>query len=83
MGSKDSDEYLKGKFLKFLATQGFLKIMLDHFLVYDCREKITTSKIKKYSNYRYTLSYSGAEVVQAQIYQVINKDTKISLINHI
>lgn len=83
MGSKDSDEYLKGKFLKFLATQGFLKIMLDHFLVYDCREKITTSKIKKYSNYRYTLSYSGAEVVQAQIYQVINKDTKIALINHI
>lgn len=68
--------FYKGKFLKFLATQGFMKIMIDNFDVFDNKERLTDYKIKKYANYNYQLLYDGAEIVQAKIYdlEVINRD---------
>lgn len=79
-GSKEGDEYLKGKFLKFLATQGFLKLMVDNFFVYDYKTKIKDYDIDKYSNYRYKLSYDCAEVIQARLFEINNSDVQNEII---
>ena len=48
----DNKNFEKGQFLKFLATQGFLKILLDNFIVKDSKITLDQRVIFKYSKYR-------------------------------
>lgn len=81
--NEDNVNFYKGQFLKFLASQGFLKIMIDNFNVSDSRETLTVDKIKKYTNYNYKLFYNGAEVVQAKVYDITDDYARVNIINQI
>lgn len=70
VNNNNNINFYKGQFLKFLATQGYMKIMIDNFYVYDNKEKLTNSKIVKYASYNYRLVYDEAEIVLAKIYDL-------------
>ena len=48
----ENKNYQKGQFLKFLATQGFLRILLDNFIIKDRVFTLDQRIITKYSNYK-------------------------------
>lgn len=76
--NENNANFIKGRFLKFLASQGFLKIMLDNFDVANSKGRITEEKIVRYSNYNNSLIYNEAEVVLAKIYDLsksINRES--------
>lgn len=81
--NENNVNFYRGQFLKFLASQGFMKIIIDNFYVSDFKEILTYSKIERYTNYNYKLFYNGAEVVQAKIYDVTDSSLKPSIINKI
>lgn len=63
------ENYKKGRFLKFLASQGFLKIMIENFYVFSERYyKIKDENLKRYANYKIEPVYKGAEILCARIY---------------
>lgn len=81
--NENNINFYKGQFLKFLASQGFMKIIIDNFSVSDFKETLTCNKIERYANYNYKLFYNGAEVVQAKIYDVTDSGLKPSIISKI
>lgn len=65
------ENFKKGQFLKFLATQGFLGIMIDNFCVFDAKgRKIGEKSLTKFAKYKYNLLYKGAGILQAKIFDV-------------
>lgn len=64
-----TNNYEKGRFLKFLASQGFLKIMIENFRVFSEKNyRIKDVDLKKYANYKIESVYKDAEILCAQIY---------------
>ncbi len=72
--------YEKGQFLKFLATQGFLRILLDNFIIKNSRIPLDQRVINKYSNYKYHLFYNDAEVFRARTFSISNAESKKNII---
>lgn len=67
------ENYKKGQFLKYLATQGFLRIMVDNFWVVDAKgRKIGERNIVQFAEYKNSTFYGEVEILQAQIYDVAN-----------
>lgn len=76
----ENKNYEKGKFLKFLATQGFLKILLDNFIIKDSKTLLDEHIITKYSNYKYPLFYNDAEVFRARTFTISSAESKKGII---
>lgn len=72
VNNSNNINFYKGQFLKFLATQGFMKIMIENFYIYDNKEILTKNKINKYANYNYALTYDNAEIVLAKVFDLEN-----------
>lgn len=76
----ENKNYQKGQFLKFLATQGFLRILLDNFIIKDRVFTLDQRIITKYSNYKNRLFYNEAEVFRARTFTICNAESKKSII---
>lgn len=67
------ENYNKGRFLKFLATQGFLKVMIENFRVFDSKNRhINEKSMDKFAKYNYNMLYKGAEILHAQVFDAAN-----------
>ena len=81
--NEGNKNFEKGQFLKFLATQGFLKILVDNFAIKDNRITLDQRIISKYSNYKYYLFYNDAEVFRARTFSISNAEAKKNIIINI
>lgn len=78
-----NQNWKRGQFLKFLASQGFLDILVTYFEVRDYKFPVNKKTIDKYANYQYKLLYGGAEVVRAKIYDITDEYQKKEIIEGI
>lgn len=78
--NEGNQNFQKGQFLKFLATQGFLDIFVNNFIVRDYKYAVDLRTIEKYQNYQYKLFYNEAEVFRARLFTIENDDSKQKII---
>lgn len=76
----NNQNFPKGQFLKFLATQGFLDELVRNFVVKDDKYFISQNTITKYRNYQYRLVYDNAEVFRARTFTIENDNSKREII---
>lgn len=79
----DKKNYKRAQFLKYLATQGFLKIMLDNFSVKNQKMILKDDVIEKYSAYANEPLFPGEVIVPVQIYEVDDENKKQEILDSI
>lgn len=76
----NNKNFQKGQFLKFLATQGFLRILLDNFKVRGFKYYLDNRVVEKYGKYQYRLFYSDAEVLRARVFTIDKPESKRNIV---
>lgn len=79
----DGKNYKKGQFLKYLATQGFLRIMFENFCVKNQKKILKEEVIEKYSRYANAPIYSGEVIVPVQTYELVDEKQKQEVLDSI
>ena len=79
----DGKNYKKAQFLKYLATQGFLRIMFDNFFVRNQKKILKEEVIEKYSGYGNNPLYSGEVIVPVQTYELVDEKQKQVILDSI
>lgn len=74
---EDTTKFEKGQFLKTLASQGFLEIMLKNrfVVITDKKKKIFKNDIKHFANYRYKTLYGEEVILPARVYDAAHIST--------
>lgn len=79
----DGKNYKKGQFLKYLTTQGFLRIMFNNFCNKNEKMILKEEVIEKYSGYANASNYSGEVIVHIQIYELVDEKQKQVILDSI
>lgn len=74
------DGFKVGVFLKFLATQGFMDVIMSFATLRYPRSIINSDIVKRISLYKYPVGFSGEVVFPFKIYNLneVNKDTIVN-----
>lgn len=75
--------FIKGQFLKFLATQGFLNIMCEKFVVRNWKAFVDRNVLNKYANYKYELPYCGEVLFPMHVYECSDESEKEEIVRDV